>query len=233
MKVNYLFRQIYSRNTLKKLKKKIEQLGVNSKLDINVYLSFKTILLLVVFLGILLLSRIGYFLAPLVTVLLYLVYDYLLLDSKIKRRSKVLEHDAIFFFEVLSLALQSESNLQICLQITSNSIDSELSLEFKKMLEEIALGKSFTEGLENLKERIPSKNVNNVILSLIEASLYGNNINSSLENQIQYLNEKRILEIKGEINKMPLKISVVSVIFMIPLILLLILGPIVINFFVK
>ena len=42
--------------------------------------------------------------------------------------------------------------------------------------------------------------------------------------------EKKLLETKAIINKMPLKISVVSVIFFIPLLLLLILGPVLINY---
>ena len=45
-----------------------------------------------------------------------------------------------------------------------------------------------------------------------------------------FLREKQILEIKGQINKIPNKISIISVIFIIPLILMLILGPVVLNF---
>ena len=49
-------------------------------------------------------------------------------------------------------------------------------------------------------------------------------------NQIDFLRDKQILEIKGQINKIPNKISIISVLFMVPLILLLVLGPVVINY---
>ena len=39
-----------------------------------------------------------------------------------------------------------------------------------------------------------------------------------------------MLSIKAKINKMPIKISVVSVIFIVPMVLLLVLGPVIINF---
>ena len=42
--------------------------------------------------------------------------------------------------------------------------------------------------------------------------------------------DKKLLDIKGKINKMPVKISVISVIFIVPIILLIVLGPVVINF---
>ena len=48
-------------------------------------------------------------------------------------------------------------------------------------------------------------------------------------NQIDYLREKRVLETKAIISKMPVKISIVSVIFFIPLLLLLLLGPMLIK----
>ena len=52
----------------------------------------------------------------------------------------------------------------------------------------------------------------------------------SQENQINYLRETKILETRAYISKIPLKISVISVVFFIPLLLLLILGPVLINY---
>ncbi|MBQ6841198.1 MAG: type II secretion system F family protein [Bacilli bacterium] len=231
MKPNILIRKIYSKRSLNRLNKKITSLGTNCKLDVNKFLNTKIVILITTFIFCLVYFEHGYLLSPVITILVYILYDYYFLDYQIKKRINNLEHDAIFFFEVLALTLQSERNLKLCLQITSDAIDSDISTEFKVALKQIRLGKSLTEALEDLKTRIPSKNVNNVILSLIESNVYGNSIVDSLNNQIEYLTDKRILEIKGRINKMPTKISVVSVLLFIPLIMLLILGPVLINYF--
>ena len=61
--------------------------------------------------------------------------------------------------------------------------------------------------------------------------MFGNNIISTLNNQLEYLRETKVLETKAYISKIPLKISVVSVVFFVPLLLLLILGPILLNYF--
>ena len=60
--------------------------------------------------------------------------------------------------------------------------------------------------------------------------MFGNNIIGTLNNQLDYLRESKILETKAYISKIPLKISVISVLFFIPLLLLLILGPVLINY---
>ena len=81
-----------------------------------------------------------------------------------------------------------------------------------------------------MQERIPSDTINNIILSLTESNLYGNSIIQNLYNQIDFLREKRKMEVKGRISKVPVLISVISVFFFIPLLLLLILGPILLEY---
>lgn len=233
MKINPIIRRFYSKQSLEKLNKKITLLGSNSNLDVNKFLQVKLILIILVFLVLYFVLSLGYMISPVVTILLYFLYDYYFLDRKIKKRAKDLEHDAIFFFEILALTIQTERNLKVCLEITSSSVDSELSNEFKEALKEVKLGKSLNEALENLKARIPSKTVNNVILNIIESNTYGTSIVDSLNSQIEYITDNRILDIKGQINKMPTKISIVSVIFFIPLIILLVLAPMLINYFLK
>ena len=75
-----------------------------------------------------------------------------------------------------------------------------------------------------------SDTINNIVLSLTESNLYGNSIIQNLYNQIDFLREKRKMEVKGRISKVPVLISVISVFFFIPLLLLLILGPILLDY---
>ena len=232
MKNDIFIKRIMSRKEINRVDKKIIMLGPNTKLETYHYLNLKFITLFFTFI-LLLFGKLGFFIAPIVVFALYFIYDYVFLTIPIKKRANILEHDAIFFFEVLALTLQSENNLKLCLETASNAIDSEMSSEIKETLKEMQLGKSLTEALEDLRLRIPSKTVNNVILNLIETSEYGNSIIDALTNQIVYITDKRILAIKGQINKMPTKISVVSVLIFIPLVLLLILGPIFINYLFK
>ena len=70
----------------------------------------------------------------------------------------------------------------------------------------------------------------NIILNITQTDVFGNSILETMYNQIDFLREKQVLEIRGEINKIPNKVSIISVIFIVPLILMLILGPYFINF---
>ena len=125
--------------------------------------------------------------------------------------------------------MESGRNLTKGLLLTSKNIDSELSQEFKKSLEEMSLGKSFSECLNSMKERIPSDTINNAILNIVQSSIFGNNIEESLNNQLDFLRDKHLMEVKSEIGKLPTKISIISVLFFIPIILMVILSPVLVD----
>lgn len=234
MKINDFYKSIYSENALRNLQTKFLYLSYDKKIDINRFLTTRLFISILAFSYAILFLKTGFFLAPILFLVAYFLYEYLYLDLKIKKRAKDLETDSIFFFEVLGLTLQGENNLKLCMQITCDAVSNNvMSDEFKKCLNDVKLGKSFSESLNDLMKRIPSKSVSNVLLNIIEANDFGNSISDSLNNQVNYLTDKRILEIKGQINRMPTKISIVSVILFIPLMLILILGPVLINYIAK
>lgn len=222
--------RLYRKKTIKKMERKITLLGENTKLDVFSFLNWRFFLSLLLFVFLLFFFKYGYLLAPIITIFFYFLSEKFLLDVPIKKRSKKLEDEAIFFFEILSLTLESHKHLKGAIELTTQNIDSELSREFKKTLSEVKLGKSFTESLVSMKERIPSDSINSILLNLTESSIFGNNITETLYNQLEYLKEKKLLGIKAEINKLPTKISVLSVLFFIPIMLLIILSPVLLKF---
>lgn len=233
MKRNSLVRKIYKNETINKINRKIKLLGVNCHYNAIDFLNLRLVLGLIIFGLVLVVSEYGYILAPLITILFHYGMEYVCLDSKIKKRKEKLEDEALFFFEVLALTIESGRNLKGALDMTASNVKGELGDEFKKTLSEVGLGKSLVEALKDMKQRIPSEHVNNVILNITESCIFGNNIVDSLYNQVDYLREKKLLDVKATIAKMPIKISVVSVIFFVPLMMLIILSPIVIQLFLQ
>ena len=225
-----LVRRIYSEKSIKKLEKKIKLLGYRCTYNAVDLLNIRLLAGIALFVLLIVFNPRGYYLAPILVALFHFGSEYLVLDYPIKKRIKKLEEEAIFFFEVLALTLQSGKNLVTALSITSKNIDSELSFEFEKSLQEMKLGKSFSEALSDMKERIPSDTINNAILNIVQASIFGNNIEESLNNQLDFLRDKRLLDVKSAIGKLPTKISIISVLFFIPIILLVILAPVLVEF---
>ena len=229
-KKNNILRRLFNKKQLNKIDNKINLLGLETKLDAETFLFIRVVTSLLLFVLIFSNFRYGYIAGIVSVILYYLLFERVLLDDKIKQRNRKLDNEAIYFFEVLTLSLQTGRNLNEAIEMTTSSIDSELSNEFKEALRETKYGKSLTESLTDMQKYIPSDNINNIILTLTQANMYGSSIIDTMQPQVDYLREKRIMEVKSAISKIPTTISVISVFFFIPLILLIILGPVVINY---
>ena len=227
---NSFIRRIYRKKDIEKMSLKLNLLGEKKKMTPEKYLNIRFFTTILIFLFTLLVADLSYIVAPIVAIIYYYGFYYLTIIRPINERAKKLDREALHFFEILTLTLESGRNLENSLEITVCNVDSELSNEFKKTLFETKFGKTLIEALEDMKNRIPSETVNNIILNITQTDNFGNSILETMYNQIDFLRDKQILEIKGQINKIPNKISIISVLFIVPLILLLVLGPVLLQF---
>lgn len=215
-------------SALEKIDKQIAYLG-NVDFDAAKFSSVRLLTTVVLLLLLYYFTEISYFVIPFLAIAYYYFLYYVIILLPIKRRCEKLEREALSFFEILTLSLESGRNLEKSLEITVSNFSSELSDEFKRALVEAKYGKSLVEALKDMKKRIPSETINNIILSITEASLFGSSLVDNMYNQIDFLRDKQMLSVREKINQIPNKISVISVLLMVPLMLLLILGPLVVE----
>lgn len=225
-----IMHKIYSESTIKKYQKKIDLLGYKDSYDATIFLNIRLISSILLFFVLLYFVGIGYIIAPIGTCLYFILLPKIFIDKKVEARAIKLDKEAMYFFEVLTLSLETGRNLKTALELTASNVDSELSDEFRKTLEEVKYGKGLNEALDSLKLRIPSDTINNIILNISQSNIFGNSIVETMYNQVDYIRDKQIMHTKAIINKIPLKVSIISVIFFIPLLLLLILSPVIIDY---
>lgn len=223
-------RNLYGRKVLNRIDEKINLLGVSSRVSTLTFLNIRLITMIILSFLIFISFDYGYIYMLIFMIIYYFAFEKIFLDRKIKKRKEKLNSEAIYFFEVLTLSLQTGRNLNEAISVTINSVDGELSLEFKEALRQTKFGKSLNESLSDIQKFIPSDSINNIILSLTQSNMYGSSIIDTMHSQIDYLRQRRILEVKAKISKVPIKISVISVFFFIPLILLIILGPVILGY---
>ena len=222
-------KKIYRQKDYDKIDEKIVSLGNDAILDTLTFCNIRLFSSIVLFFVIMYTTKQGYITAPFITILYYYLFYFVFITIPINKRTVKLDYQALHFFEILTLTLESGKNLEQAIKITCDNVDSELSKEFNKVLFELNFGKPLMDALDDMRKRIPSETINNIILNITQTHIFGNSILDTMYNQIEFLREKQILQIKGQINKIPNKVSIVSVIFIVPLILVLILGPYLID----
>ena len=219
-----IIQRLYGNEEIDRISKELKCLG-STKYNVYSFCIDRLICSLLVFIIILFSFRLGYIFAPFLTLAFYQAFYYVFITKKKSNRDRKLEHEALYFFEILALTLESGRNLENALEVTCDNVDSEISLEFKNALDEMKYGKSLIEALGDLKELMSSDIINNIILNIIQTSQFGNSILDTLYNEVDFLRQKELLSVKEKINKIPNKVSIISVLFIVPLIIILILGP--------
>ena len=232
MKKTFINR-IYRKKDIEKIDNKIKLFGISKKFDTEYFMNFRFFTSLLVFFIVFLFFDNGAILAPILTAAWYFLVYYFMIIDPLKKREQKLNSEAYYYFEVLTLALESGRNLENAIKMACKYIDSEISSEFKETLKQVNFGKSLTEALTIMSERIPSLTINNIILNMEQSNLFGNSIIDTMYNQLDFLKDKQVMDIKEQINKIPNKISIFSVVFFIPLVLLIILGPILVSFIAR
>lgn len=202
---------IFRKKTISRVEKKYNYLG--KKPNTLLFLNIRLIICLLIFVLFLIISKLGFIIGPIVSIILYYLIEYLYFDLRIRTRKKQIENDALIFFGLLLLSLKSENNLIMSLSLASKKKDNILSLEFTKLLNDLEYGKSFADALNDIIRRIPNENVNNLILSLKEYSDNVGNLIILLNRQLSRLEEKIIFNKKKIIILIPLKIKILSFVF--------------------
>lgn len=202
-----------------RIKNKMNKMGYIINPLIFIYM--RLISSLILFIVLLFFLQYGYLIAPIVTVLYYIFVEVVILDFNIKVRADELENDALDFIPILLLGLKGERNVRKALVYSTEIVDNSLSDEFKKVLGNEKIGKTLDEALLEMKMRIPSDFILNMITSICEANRLGNSINESIGNQLSYIESKKKRKIINSYKIIPFKMAIASVVFIFAVILLL------------
>ena len=207
---------------MKKLNKKIKYLGINY--DPNIYIFTRICLTLIIFSYLVLTIKIGYIIAPLVSIIFYLLYEYIMLDIPIYIRKLRLEKDALHYIPALLLNLKNGKSIRVSIKNSSKSINNELSNEFKKVIDNTKVGLSIEESLNELEKSIPSVYIQNIIIDLKDNMKYGTQVLDTIELQLSSLEEHYYNSIINKNKMMPIKLCLLSILYIGLMILILIIS---------
>ena len=155
--------KLFSNKTIERFKKKNMALGINNK---TTYVSDLSLYFLVIFIALVVSIVFCYhkfYLILILPIAAALLFEFMYYDVRLAKRKDLLNKEALFFFQILSLTLESGNNLKGAIELTTSSISNELSLEFKKALSDIRMGSTMNEALLDLEKRVPSEVISNYI----------------------------------------------------------------------
>jgi tight adherence protein C len=153
-----------------------------------------------------------------------LIPNFFLKSSEKNRKTLILKSlpDVL---DLLSVSVEAGLGFDQAIQKVTEKTRGPLSEEFEKTLQEINMGKQRREALRDMANRVGVDDVTVFLSSIIQADQLGVSITNVLRLQSQQGRTNRRLRAEEKAQKTPIKMLVPLVLFVFPSLLIVLLGP--------
>lgn len=215
--MNSFIYTLYPKRYLNSLEKKLQRLGQEKKIDLEMFLITRLILEFTLFIVLLLVPVYGLVIGILFTTLFHFLYEDLIINSRLIKREATIRNDLKEFLGLYLLGLKYNSDSYLVFRRVVSELDNDLTREIKGLMTK---NYGFNELLSNLVKVIPEYEFSDDILMLSskDSIKYVNNILGVIEG----LNTNSRNKI---VNMVPVKIISISILFLAIVLLIILIGP--------
>lgn len=147
-----------------------------------------------------------------------------------RRRQRAILRALPYALDLMTLSVEAGLDFTVALRrIVDRLGHSPLGVEFARLLQEIQMGQSRREALRRLKERSHLMDMDFFVSALVQADEMGVGLGPTLRAQAEAMRQRRFLRAEELAMKAPVKIVFPLVAFVLPVTLVVILGPLAIQ----
>lgn len=159
---------------------------------------------------------------------LFLFAPGIWLDKKIAARRKAVQNGLPDALDLLVVCVEAGMGLDQAVNRVSLELRATcpvLSGELRTLTLELRAGKSRREGLKNLAGRIGLDDVNSLVALLIQADIFGTSVAATLRIYSDAMRTKRFQKAEEIAAKLPVKMLLPLIFFILPPLFIVIMGP--------
>ncbi|MBN1921394.1 MAG: type II secretion system F family protein [Anaerolineae bacterium] len=158
----------------------------------------------------------------------YIMPQYMLTSQIRKRQENVLKAlpDAL---DLLTICVEAGLGFDAAMAKVAEKWDNELSLAFTRTVQEMQLGKLRREALRNMASSLDVGDVTSFVAAIVQADQLGVSMAKVMRIQSEQMRMKRRQRAEEKARQAPVKIMLPLVFFIFPTILIVLLGPAVLQ----
>lgn len=158
-----------------------------------------------------------------------LVAPDLYLSFKINSHQEAIKLQLADTIDLLSVCMEAGLSFDASLVKVAERMDGPLIDELMTVFRQVQLGKNRNEALKGIADASDVKELKTFVSAVTQANQLGIPITNVLQAQAEQLRMNKSEEIKEVASKVPTKMTIPTVIFILPAIILVILGPVVFS----
>jgi len=127
--------------------------------------------------------------------------------------------------DLLTISVEAGLGFDAALQQVAHNTDGPLAEEFSRALREMQLGKGRSDALRALAERSNVEDLQAFVGAMVQADAFGISIGQVLRVQSKEMRTKRRQYAEAQAQKVPVKIMVPLILFILPCLFIVVMGP--------
>lgn len=149
------------------------------------------------------------------------------LNAKVKRQQEAIKLQLADTIDLLSVCMEAGLSFDASLVKISERMSGPLIDEFMTVFKQVQLGKNRNDALKSLGNATDVQELKTFVSAVIQANQLGIPITNVLTAQAEQLRANKTEEIKEVAAKIPTKMTIPTVVFILPTVFITILGPII------
>ena len=162
-------------------------------------------------------------------VLLGIVGPDMYLTVRVKKHQEAIKMQLADTIDLMSVCMEAGLSFDASLVKIAERMEGPLIDELMTVFRQIQLGKKRNEALKGIADASDVKELKTFVSAVIQANQLGIPITNVLDAQAEQLRLDKSEEIKEVASKVPTKMTIPTVIFILPTIILVILGPVIFS----
>jgi len=149
------------------------------------------------------------------------------LQSNITKRKKEVQRALPDALDLLSITVEAGLGFDAAIHKVTTKWNNTLTREFERYLAEMRVGKPRREALRDLSNRLDVSDVTSFIAAVVQADQLGASITKTLQVQSEQMRMRRRQRAEKLAHEAPIKMLIPMALFMLPVIYVVIFGPMV------
>lgn len=165
----------------------------------------------------------------LLVVVVALLVPRAVLDRRRTARVEQIQRELPDTVDLLAICVEAGQGLEGALATVADRQSGILPAELRHTLREMELGLNRRAALENLRDRLNVPDVSSLVAALIQADALGMPVGRVLHTQAVEQRRRRRAQVREEAAKLPVKMLFPLVVFILPALFVIVLGPAVLQ----
>lgn len=153
----------------------------------------------------------------------------LLLKNEGQKRSEQIERELADTLDQMTIAIEAGLGFDAAMARAGQNGKGPLAEELVRTLQEISMGYSRRQAFESLTKRTDAPDLRRFVRAVIQADSYGVSMAGVLYTQADEMRTKRRQRAEEKAQKVPVKVLLPMMLFILPVLFIVVLGPAILN----